>query len=106
MQKRFTVSAAAFAIGLAIWPAWGQREIRAGRESVDLELGTVTTIGVERPYSTVLIGDPGVIDFQTRDERSVALRPVGLGATNLVFVDEQGVVITNLTIVVRRAPPI
>jgi Flp pilus assembly secretin CpaC len=54
----------------------------------------------------VLIGDPAVIDFQVQDGRSVLLKPLAAGATNLVFVDEQGMVITNLTVVVRNAQPI
>jgi|SRR6185312_612301 Flp pilus assembly secretin CpaC len=106
MQKRFSVIAAIVAAGLAIWPVWAQTEIKAARASINLELGAGATVTLERPFSTALIGDPAVIDFQVRDERSVLLRPLGLGATNLVFVDEQGMVIANLTIVVRNAPPI
>jgi hypothetical protein len=47
-----------------------------------------------------------VIDFEAQDERSVLLKPLAAGATNLVFVDKEGTVITNLTIVVRDARPI
>ena len=51
----------------------------------------------------MLIGNPDVIDVQTQDERSVLLKPLSAGATNLVFVDEQGMVITNLAVLVRSA---
>ena len=57
-------------------------------------------------FSIVLVGDPSVIDFEAQDERSVLLKPLAAGATNLVFVDKEGTVITNLTVVVRDARPI
>jgi Flp pilus assembly secretin CpaC len=78
---------------------------RAGEtaSSVTLELGVASTVMLERPFETVLIGNPNVIDVQTQDERSVLLKPLGPGATNLVFIDKQGLVITNLAILVRDA---
>jgi Flp pilus assembly secretin CpaC len=106
MQTRFSVIAALVAAQLATCPLWAQTNIKAARASVDLHLGAGASVSVERPFSTVLIGDPNVIDFQAQDERSVLLRPLAAGVTNLVFVDAQGMVITNLTIVVRKAPPI
>jgi Flp pilus assembly secretin CpaC len=106
MQKRFSVIAAVMAAQLATCPLRAQTEIKAAQASVDLDLGAGASVSVERPFSTVLIGDPSVIDFQAQDERSVLLKPLGLGATNLVFVDKEGVVITNLTIIVRNGRPI
>jgi len=47
-----------------------------------------------------------VIDFQAQGKRSLLLKPVGLGTTNLVIVDKDGIVITNLRIVVQNAGPI
>jgi Flp pilus assembly secretin CpaC len=106
MQKRFSVMAAVVAAQLAIGPLRAQTEIKTASASVDLDLGAGTTVSVARPFMTVLIGDPAVVDFQAQDARSVLLKPLAAGATNLVFVDEQGIVITNLTIVVRNARPI
>jgi Flp pilus assembly secretin CpaC len=110
MQKRFSLSAAVVAAVLAMCPAIGparaQTEINSARSSINLDLGSGTTVRLERPFNTALIGDSAVIDFQAQDDRSVLLKPLRLGTTNLVFVDTQGVVITNLTIVVRQAPPI
>jgi Flp pilus assembly secretin CpaC len=109
MQTRHSVFIAIVAAQLGIWPTTcpaGDTEIKAGRASINLELGFKATLNVERPFSFALIGDPRVIDFQAQGERSLLLKPLGLGTTNLVIVDKEGIVITNLTIVVRNAGPI
>jgi Flp pilus assembly secretin CpaC len=95
--------AAIVAAGLAIWPARAETEAEAARHSVTLEVGAGSTVMLERPFKTVLIGNPDVIDVQTQDERSVLLKPLSAGATNLVFIDEQGMVIANLAVLVRSA---
>lgn len=87
-------------------PARAQTEIKAGRASVNLELGAGTTLKIDRPFGLVLIGDPRVIDFQEQGTRSLLLKPLGLGTTNLVIIDKDGIVITNLRIVVHNAGPI
>jgi len=110
MQTRRSVIVDIVAAPLAIWsaisPGRAQTEIKAGRASVNLELGARTTLKIDRPFGLVMIGDPGVIDFQAQGARSLLLKPLGLGTTNLVIVDEDGVVITNLRIVVHNAGPI
>jgi len=102
-MKRFSVSVAILAAGLALWPARAERNIAAARPSVTLELGAGSTVTIERPFKTVLIGNPEIVDVKTRSDRSVLLEPLNSGATNLVFIDEQGMVITNLTVLVRNA---
>jgi len=110
MQMRHSAAVTIVAAQLALWPAispaTAQTEVRAGSASVNLELGTRTTLKVARPFGLVLIGDPRVIDFQAQGKRSLLLKPVGLGTTNLVIVDKDGIVITNLRIVVQNAGPI
>lgn len=91
------------AAGFAISPVQAEMDIEAARPSVTLELGAGSTFMLERPFKTVLIGNPNVIDVQTQSERSVLLKPLSPGATNLVFTNEQGMVIVNLTIFVRSA---
>jgi Flp pilus assembly secretin CpaC len=75
----------------------------ATHPTVTLQIGGGSSFTVERPFETVLIGNPAVIDVQTQDERSVRLKPLSPGSTNLVFIDEQGIVITNVMVVVREA---
>jgi Flp pilus assembly secretin CpaC len=98
------VSAAIVAVaGLTIWPARAEMDVETARPSVTLELGSGSSFMLGRPFRTILIGNPDVIDVQKQNELSVLLKPLNPGATNLVFIDEQGIVITNLAILVRSA---
>jgi Flp pilus assembly secretin CpaC len=103
MKRYFSPGAAIVAAGLAIWPARAETAIEAVRLNATLELRAGSTVVLERPFQSVLIGNPEIIDVQTLDERSVLLKPLGLGTANLVFIDDRGIVITNLTIVIRNA---
>ena len=71
--------------------------------AVTLQVGGDSRFTLERPFETVLIGNPNMVDVQTQDERSVLLKPLSPGATNLVFIDTQGIVIINLTVFVRES---
>ena len=75
----------------------------AADQTITLELGAGSAVVLERPFKTVLIGDPNVVDVQTESGRSVILKPLNLGATNLVFIDERGIAITNVRILVCSA---
>ena len=86
-----------------MWPARAERNIETARPSVTLELGAGSTVMLDRPFKTVLIGNPGVVDVHTQSDRSVQLEPRNSGTTNVVFIDGQGMVISNLTVVVRSA---
>lgn len=110
MQTHHSAIVVIVATQLAIWPticpARTQTEIKAGRATVNLELGANITVKIDKPFGLALIGDPGVIDFQAQGDCSLLLKSLGLGTTNLVIVDKDGIVITNLRIVVRNAGPI
>jgi Flp pilus assembly secretin CpaC len=73
---------------------------RAADQTITLRLGAKTALALERPFETVLIGDPKIVDVQTLNERRVTLEPLSLGATNLIFVDERSIAITNVRILV------
>jgi Flp pilus assembly secretin CpaC len=55
---------------------------------------------IERPFKILLIGDPNVVDALTSGDRSAILRPLSLGKTNIVFLDERNIAITNVGILV------
>ena len=98
------LSHAAIAIaGDTTGPVRAGMDLKTAPSSVTLELGAGSTVMLERPYKTVLLENPDVIEIQTQDERSVLLKALRPGSTNLVFIDEQGIVITNLAILVRNA---
>jgi Flp pilus assembly secretin CpaC len=102
-MKRFSARIVIVAAGLAIWPARAERSIETARPSVTLELGAGSTVMLERPFKTALIGNPDVVDVHTQSDRSVLLQPRKPGTTNIIFIDEQGMVIRNLTVLVRSA---
>jgi Flp pilus assembly secretin CpaC len=72
-------------------------------QTITLTLGTTSSLSLERPFKTVLIGDPNVVDVITRDDRSVMFEPLNPGATNVVFIDERSIAITNVGILVCEA---
>jgi len=75
----------------------------AADQTITLTLGSGSPLLLERPFETVLIGDPNIVDVHTRGDRSVVLEPLNLGATNLIFVDERRIAVTNIRILVCRA---
>jgi len=73
---------------------------RAADQTITLRLGAKTALALERPFETVLIGDPNIVDVYTLGDRRVTLEPLGLGTTNLIFVDERSIAITNVRILI------
>ena len=72
----------------------------AANQTITLKLDAPTALALERPFKTVLIGDPNIVDVHTITDRRVTIEPLNLGATNLVFVDERSIAIANVRIVV------
>jgi Flp pilus assembly secretin CpaC len=75
----------------------------AADQTVTLRLGAGSALALERPFKTVLVGDPNVVNVHTHSDRSVILEPLNLGETNLVFVDEESTTIANIRIIVSGA---
>ena len=75
----------------------------AADQTITLRLGAGSTLALEISFKAVLIGDPDVVDVHTRNDRSVVLEPLNLGATNLIFVDAKSIAITNVRILVCGA---
>jgi len=73
---------------------------RAADQTITLKLGAQSMLVLERPFKTVLIGDPDIVDVHTLNDRRVILEPLNLGATNLIFVDERSIAITNVRILI------
>ena len=72
----------------------------AADQTITLRIGAKTALALERPFETVLIGDPNIVDVYTLGDRRVTLEPLGLGTTNLIFVDERSIAITNVRILI------
>jgi Flp pilus assembly secretin CpaC len=76
---------------------------RASDDVVTLVPGGGSQLTLARPFETVLIGNPGVVDVQAEGDRSVLLKGLNPGASNVVFLDEQSVAIINVKVIVRDA---
>ena len=76
---------------------------QAADRTITLKLGAGSALEIERPFKTIMIGDPDIVDVHARSDRSVILDPLNPGATNLVFVDERNIAITNVRILVCSA---
>jgi Flp pilus assembly secretin CpaC len=75
----------------------------AADQTIILKLGTGSTLMLDKPFKLVLIEDENVVDVHTQNERLVILEALKLGASNLVFVDEKSIAITNVRVLVRDA---
>jgi Flp pilus assembly secretin CpaC len=76
---------------------------RAADNTIVLEIGTDgMALMLERPFKAVLIGDPEVVDVLTQGDRWAMVQPQGLGATNIVFIDEGNIAIANFRVVVCK----
>jgi Flp pilus assembly secretin CpaC len=72
----------------------------AADQSVTLRLGIESALTLDRPFATILIADPHVVDVHRQSDQTVNLEPLAAGSTVVVFVDAQSIVITNVRIFV------
>ena len=61
----------------------------AAAQTIDLRVGSDSSLVLDRAFETVMIGDSDVVDVHARDNRSVMLEPLAPGTTNLIFLDDQ-----------------
>lgn len=72
-------------------------------ETLTLMLGAGSTLQLKRPFDTILIENPDVVDVQALSDQLVLLEPLNLGTSDVVFVDERNIAIANIRVVVRDA---
>ena len=80
--------------------------ITAGRGSDDtvyLAPGVGSLLRLDRPFETVLIEDPRVVDVQRENDRAVVLKALAVGTSSVVFIDENSIAIANIRVVVSDA---
>jgi Flp pilus assembly secretin CpaC len=77
---------------------------RAEDDDVALGIGTAFRLSLEKAYTTVIVGDPLILDVRTDDNQSIVIEPLKAGVTNLVFVDAHGMVTANIKVSVCGAP--
>jgi Flp pilus assembly secretin CpaC len=76
---------------------------RASDDAITLGVGGVSTLTLARAFDTILIGNPEIVDVQRQSDRSVVLKALNPGASNIVFLDEQSIAIANIRVVVSDA---
>ena len=95
-----------YALGLALLLAMlplARASDEAISHPVTIGVGGGSTLTLTRPFDTILIGDPDVVEVQPQNDRTVLLKALGIGATNIVFLDEQSIVIDNIRVIVSDA---
>lgn len=71
---------------------------------INLGLGTSREIKTGRPYSTIQIVDPEIIDVTAETDRRLNLISKRAGTTTLVVYDQKNIRIGSLSVVVNRIP--
>jgi len=87
-----------FALGLSLFLA--PLSISRADETIALAFGGGSVFRMQEPFQTVLIGDPDVIDVHIQDDRSVILKALKLGSSNILFLDGRSIVIVKIRVVV------
>ena len=70
-------------------------------QAVALTQGYSSTIHVARPFSTIHIANPDIVDIVLTTDRSATLVPKTTGATNVDFFDEKNMLISAVNIIVN-----
>jgi hypothetical protein len=70
-------------------------------QSIGLTQGYSSTIHVARPFSTIHIANPDIVDIVLTTDRSATLVPKATGATNVDFFDEKNMLISAVNIIVN-----
>lgn len=73
-------------------------------QTILLRSGLSRSITVQRPFKTIFITDPIVVDVIARTDHTAILVPKSVGATNIDIVDEQSQVINTVNVVVDNFP--
>ena len=69
-------------------------------QTVALKPNFISTFTLDKPFKTVLIGNPKIVDATAQDDRTVVLTPQAVGETNIIFLDERNVQITSINVLV------
>jgi Flp pilus assembly secretin CpaC len=73
---------------------------RAADQTITVERGTPFPLMFETPFDTFLVGNPDVVDVHSRGDRSAIVEGIALGTSNIVFINESGIAIANIKILV------
>ena len=76
------------------------------RQTVYLRPNFISTFTIDKPFKTVLVGNPRIVQATAHSDRTVVLTPQDVGETNIIFLDEGNVQITNINVLVDEPGPV
>lgn len=62
-------------------------------------------LDTEKPFRTIKIGDPKIVDVQALSDRTVVFQALAAGSTNIIFLDDGNVAIKDIGVVVIEGGP-
>jgi Flp pilus assembly secretin CpaC len=82
-----------------------QQRPPAARQTITLRIGHLDVFTVARPFKTIVVGDPKVVDTTAVTDRSIIITPQSEGETTILFLDEHNEPLNYLSITVDVAGP-
>jgi len=76
---------------------------QATDRTIRLALGADFLLTLDVPFERVLIDDADVLHVSAQTDRTVVLKGLNRGASNIVFLDRKSMAITNIRVVVSEA---
>jgi Flp pilus assembly secretin CpaC len=64
-------------------------------DPIDVTIDFAKLVKLERPASTIVVGNPGIADATIEDETTLVLTGKAAGVTNLIVLDDEGQEITH-----------
>jgi Flp pilus assembly secretin CpaC len=72
-------------------------------DAIYLAPGVGSLLRLDRPFETVLIEHPQVVDIHRENDRAVVLKALAVGTSSVVFIDGNSIAIANIRVVVSDA---
>jgi Flp pilus assembly secretin CpaC len=85
-------------IGIALALATALVQPAFSEETVDLVIDFAKILKLDKPISTLIIGNPGIADAAIQDSQTIILTGKAAGMTNLIAIDENGEEMANLLV--------
>ena len=73
----------------------------ANDASVVVTVDRAKVFKVSRPASTIIVGNPAIVDATIEDDQTLILTGRSFGVTNLIILDHNGDAVVDKTVVVR-----
>ena len=86
----------------AVFVAATSARAEEAAKTVTLRPNFISTFTTDRPFKTIMIGNPKIIDATAQDDRTVVLTPHAVGETNIIFLDERNVRVTSINVLVEE----